>query len=139
MRLLDLATARQYLTANGIPAAQQNDILGGFDFAKPVYEQVVQPGQVLFQFIRNPTYLGASQAGNWFALSGATQAGVGIFGGGSGRHLHKFEVAFPFACLEGTAAALARNWSWAGGGRGGDTQLYVPPRFIGHLRSLGPQ
>ena len=36
-----------------------------------------------------------------------TMQGLAIFGGGSGRHPHKFQVIHPFVALEGTAVALS--------------------------------
>ena len=131
---------RTFLRNQGIPSARKIDeILSGFDFDKPVYEKYFEEGEVLFQFIRNPDYTGAKNTGNWFALPSGTMDGIAIFGGGSGRHPHKFSVAHPFSAIEGTAIALPRNWDWAGGGNGGHTQIYVPPRLLGHLISHGPQ
>ena len=140
MKLLSKDEVRVYLRNNGISSSTKiEEILTGFDFSKPVYELTLDERQELFQFIRNPSSAGVAQAGNWYSLQGATMSGTGIFGGGSGRHLHKFVVAHPFPALEGTAGPLERNWDWAGGGPGGQTQIYVPPRFLGHLSSLGPQ
>lgn len=139
MRRLTQSDVRSYLNRNGIVSADKvEEVISGFDFAKPVYEHLMDEGSVLHQFIRNPTYSGAAEVGNWFALPSATMAGLAIFGGGAGRHPHRFRVAYPFVALEGTAAQVSRNWTWAGGGPGGHTQVFVPKRLAGHLASLGP-
>jgi hypothetical protein len=128
-----------YLSRYGVTSPERvEEIISGFDLEKPVYEQLLNVGDVLQQYIRKPDYLGGKDVGNWFSLSSATMSGLAIFGGGSGRHPHRFRVAHPFSALEGTALPIQQDWRWAGGGPGGQTQIYVPPRLIGHLESLGP-
>ena len=140
MKWLDKDEVRSYLRNNGITSAKKvEEVITGFDFDKPIYEQPLDEGNVLYQFIRKPNYRGASDTGSWFALSSGTMQGLAIFGGGSGRHPHKFQVIHPFVALEGTAVSLQRNWDWAGGGPGGHTQVYVSPRLLGHLIAVGPQ
>ena len=141
MKRLTQDELRAYLRAHDVrPAKTIENIISGFDFRQPVYEQPMEPGQELFQFIRNVSHSERSpRTGNWFALASARMAGLAIFGGGAGRHLHRFVVNHEFTAIEGTAGALPPDWGWAGGGPGGHTQIYVPPKFLGHLGSLGPQ
>lgn len=129
--------AKAYLARNGVSA--MDEVLAGFDLAKPVYVNPLEPGDRLLQFIRNPSHFGQSQAGNWFSLWSGSMPGVSIFGGLAGRTPHLYRVAHPLRVLEGTAKKLAVNWRLAiGGGNGGATQIYVPPALLGHLEPLGP-
>jgi len=115
-------------------------VLDGFDFAnKPLYFRAFEPGEAVFQYIRNPALENSNsvRSGNWFCIKGASQSDVAITGGGSGRLRHRFEVVQSFVTLEGTARKQAPNWKWAGGGDGGGTQIYVPTPMIGCLRSQG--
>ena len=130
---------RAYLRANGVPMKAVETVISGFDFSKPVYTQSLEPGQELYQFMRNPSYNDSSvRAGNWFCLRGATTNGLAIFGGGAGRRLHAYAVSLSLTAIEGTACSQSRNWSWAGGGEGGATQIYIPPALAGRLNALGP-
>ena len=141
MKWLTQDGVRAYLRANGVSSAKVvEEIISGFDFDRPVYEQRLEPRHELWQFVRNASHSElAPRTGNWFSLSGATLTGLSIFGGGSGRQMHRFIVEHEFIAIEGSARAMPRNWGWSGGGEGGHTQIYVPPRLIGHLRSVGPQ
>jgi hypothetical protein len=132
---------RSFLRGAGMSSHRRiNEVLDGYAFDnRPLYLEVLDEGTVLYQYIRNPSVeTGPSRAGNWFCGLGATPRELAIFGGGSGRRRYRFEVAHPFKALVGTARAQRRHWSWAGGGPGGGTQIYVPPNFVGHLRSHGP-
>lgn len=131
--------AEHFLRFRGITDERRvANILSGFDFSRPVYEQIVEPGDRIFQFVRLPR---AGQpfmeTKNWFCLSGATMDGLAIFGGLSGRVLKEFTVARPIIALEGTAAALARDWGWDGGGRGGATQMFVADQDLLALAAPG--
>jgi hypothetical protein len=102
-----------------------------------VYEQTFEEGQDLFQYIRGSSAGDSGPgAGNWFCLAGATTKGVAIIDGGSGRTLHRYTVNATFTAIEGAARPQSTNWSWSGGGPGGATQIYVPPRLIGHLSAV---
>jgi len=95
-----------------------------FDLDQPLYERLVQPGERLYQLIRNSeACTPLPGTGNWFCISGATMDALAIFSGAAGRHLVEFTVSYPVLSLEGTASALKRDWNWAGGGRGGATHL----------------
>ena len=139
MRLLTQADARAYLAKHGVVSQEKvDDILGGFDFSKPVYEQPLYPGDTLFQFVRNPSLHAPSPTtGNWFGISGATTKGLAIMDGHSGRRLQKYRVVAHTTALEGTAVKKDTAWDWAGGGPGGATQLYLPPTLLGHVECLG--
>jgi hypothetical protein len=139
LRLLSQVDARAYLERHGIVSPKKIDeILGGFDFSKPVYEQPLFPGDTLFQFVRNPS-LGAPNptTGNWFGISGATTGGLAITDGLAGRRLQKYRVVAHASALEGTAVKKEVEWDWAGGGPGGATQLYLPPNLLGCVECLG--
>lgn len=133
---------RSFLRSSGISDSRViNCVLDGFDFgSKPLYFRRFEPQEILFQFIREPSQeRGGVYAGNWFCLNGATMDSVAIFGGGSGRRRYRYEVTQAFTTLEGVARKIeGHQWGWAGGGDGGGTQIYVPPKFIGHIASHGP-
>jgi hypothetical protein len=132
---------RSYLRASGMSSSKKiNEVLDGFDFSnKPLHFERLDDQQILYQFIRNASIeTGDPRSGNWFCGLGATQRELAIFGGGSGRRRYKFEVLQPFTALVGTARPQSRHWSWAGGGPGGATQVYVPPNFVGHMALHGP-
>src|SRR5690606_13920235 len=102
-----------------------------FDFSHPVYLQEFEPEELLYQFIRNSSHEGLPLlAGSWFCLTGATKRSLAIIDGLSGRELHAYRVARMFTALEGSASALPIQWSWAGGGPGGGTQVYVPAQLV---------
>lgn len=132
---------QSYLRAAGMSSSKKiNEVLDGFDFSnRPLFFETLEEGQVLYQFIRNASAeSGAPRSGNWFCGLGATEDQLAIFGGGSGRRRHKFEVKLPFIALVGEAKPQSPAWAWAGGGRGGGTQIFVPPNYVGHLASHGP-
>ena len=132
---------RSFLRANGVTSSKMtNDVLSGFDFSsKPLYFRDFEPGDILYQFIRNASLeTGDARSGNWFCEAGATSDKLAIFGGGSGRRRYKFEVVHPFTALEGAARPQSTNWGWAGGGVGGGNQIFVPPNLIGHIAGHGP-
>jgi hypothetical protein len=132
---------RSFLRSAGMDSSRKiNEVLDGYDFSnKPLYFEMLQEGQLLYQFIRNASVeAGVPRAGNWFCGLGATQRELAIFGGGSGRRRHRFEVAHPFTALVGQAKPQALHWGWAGGGPGGATQIFVPPNYVGHLVAHGP-
>lgn len=139
MRPMSRSDIETYLHRHGMTAAGTvAQILSGFDLGKPVYEQSFYCGDQLFQFVRNASRFDPSpSAGNWFALAGATTQSLAIIHGVAGRRLHKFGVSAPFIALEGTATRMAIDWNWSGGGPGGGTQIYVPPRLLGHLYAMG--
>ncbi len=140
-RWLNPDEVRSFLRRAGMDSSRKiNEVLDGYDFSnKPLYFETLHEGQVLYQFIRNASVeTGAPRSGNWFCGLGATQQDLAIFGGGSGRRRYRFEVGHPFTALVGQAKPQPQNWGWAGGGRGGGTQVFVPPNYIGHLIAHGP-
>ncbi|MCR5885789.1 hypothetical protein LRS03_24195 [Rhizobacter sp. J219] len=139
MKLLNEAGARDYLDRNGVTnPVIVKAILDGFDLGKPMYEQRLEPDTELFQFMRRPSAGKPDlRVGNWFCLPGASRSGLAIMDGLSGRETHRFQVGSELVALEGTASRLSLNWEYEIGGQGGHTQLYVPPRLLGHIRSLG--
>jgi hypothetical protein len=128
-----------YLQANGVThPALVHDVLSGFDPKKPIYETLLDFDDELYQYIRKPaTGRPDLRVGNWFCIGGATRGGLAIIDGLAGRELHRFRVVSSFSGLEGTASKISRNWRAEIGGRGGSTQIYVPPRFMGHIQSAG--
>lgn len=132
MKSLNKITAENYLRRNSITDRNKiGQILGGFDFKKPVYEQVLEPSEILYQFVRKPSAFNTCpDSGEWFCLSGATMDGLAIIGGGSGRQLKKFAVIRRIIAMEGTASAQTVNWYWGGGGSGGHTQIFIPSHLV---------
>jgi len=128
-----------FLHQNGITNAKNvEEIVSGFDLSRPVYRQFLEPGERLFQFLRNEELSRpVSQTGSWFCLAGASMDSLAIFGAGAGRRLQEFKVAHAVTGLEGTAAPLGRNWNWAGGGRGGGTQIFLPGHALFALEGVG--
>jgi hypothetical protein len=115
-----------------------NDVVGGFDFHQPVYEQTLSRGDRVYQFTRRASFgEPMPRIGNWFCLAGATTADLAIIHGGSGRLLQHFSVEEDIQVLEGIASKQRINWDWSGGGRGGGTQIFVPTRSVSMLRCLG--
>lgn len=134
-----LKTLTSFLMRNGITdPTKVEEIKSGFDLTMPIYEHLVRPGDRIFQFLRNEELTRpVTQTGNWFCIAGATMDTLAIFGGGAGRRLHEFTVRTPVLGVEGTAAALSRNWGWAGGGRGGATQIFLPRSALFSLVGVG--
>lgn len=128
-----------FLKENGVTNQKKvGKVISGFDLSKPVYKQRLMANDRLYQYVRNPSSSSNEiGVGNWFALKGATMDSLGIFSGGSGRNLTEFKVNFPITVLEGTAIEIGRNWKWAGGGKGGATQIFIPKRMFYALELLG--
>jgi hypothetical protein len=128
-----------FLARYGVTGAKQvREIIIGFDLDQPVYERLVQPDDRLYQFIRNSDVAKpAPTTGNWFCISGATMDALAIFSGAAGRHLVEFTVSYAVSSLVGTASAIKRDWNWAGGGRGGGTQIYLPRQALFALVAKG--
>lgn len=141
MNRLSADDLRGWLRAHGVASARRvEEVLSGFDLRQPVWAVTLEPGQALYQYIRLPSSGDpVPRAGHWFCLRGATESAVAIFGGGAGRRLHEYAVAHPLQAIEGTAAPFPLDWSISVGGRGGATQIYVPPTLLGRLRAVGPQ
>lgn len=140
MRSLTKTNVELFLKMHGISSASAiAEVLSGFELKEPIYEQTFDEGQELFQFIRNPSAATPSpRVGNWFTLPSATTQGVAIIDGGAGRRFHRFRVERAFIALEGTAKEFPLTWKFEIGGKGGATQIYVPPSFIGHLSAISP-
>jgi hypothetical protein len=130
---------RRFLRKHGIiDEGNIARIVGGFTLEADVYTHLLEKGDRIFQFMRNEELeRPIPQTGNWFCLAGATMDALAIFGGGAGRRRQEFVVNRPIEVLEGTAASLRRDWSWAGGGRGGGTQIFVPWHSLFALDGLG--
>ncbi|MCX6879284.1 MAG: hypothetical protein NTW21_36595 [Verrucomicrobia bacterium] len=133
------ATLNTFLRQNGITdPTKVGEIASGFDLSRPVYTHLIHPGDRLFQFLRNEEMNRPfPQTGNWFCLPGANMDSLAIFGGGAGRRLQEFTVSRPVMALEGTAGPVRRNWGWAGGGRGGATQIFLPHSALLALVGIG--
>jgi len=140
MKWLTKPEVEAFLRANGVSSVDQIEaVLSGFDFNVPIYYQLYEEDQELFQFIRNPSAVNLSpRVGCWFALPGATTQGVAIIDGGSGRRFHRFRVVRAFTAIEGTAKSIPIMWQHEVGGPGGATQIYVHPNLIGHLTVVSP-
>lgn len=137
--LVNKAAIREYLERNGVnhPVLVDN-VLSGFDLAQPVYEQRLEPGAELFQYMRRPAVGRPDlRVGNWFCLRGASRDGLAIMDGLAGRELHHFRISAELVALEGVASRLSPHWVAEIGGGGGATQIYVPPRLLGHVHSIG--
>lgn len=140
MKWLTKDEVRSYLRSNDVSSEKTiEEIIKGFDFDKPIYEQTLEAEQKIYQYVRNASFADLSQrTGNWFCLRGATTSGLAIIGGGSGRRVHKYRVSSALTAIEGLASAQRTNWEWSGGGKGGTTQIYIPPRLLGHINAVGP-
>jgi len=140
MRVLNKEGAGALLRSQGVADSKAlEEILKGFDFDKPAYEQDFWPGDVLYQLIRMPSAkYPVIVPGNWFGIAGITTQNVAINDGLSGRNLVRYEVLAPFKALEGTAKELPVDIGTGVGGAGGGTQIFLPSILLGHLRSLGP-
>lgn len=140
MNWLNQSEVENYLRKNGVLSpGNVSAVLSGFDFVMPIYEQYLEEGQELFQFIRNPSATnGNPSTGSWFTISGATTRSIAIIDGGSGRRFHKFQVMRPFVAIEGSAKEFPLTWKFEIGGKGGGTQIYVPPNYLGHLTAVSP-
>jgi len=131
---------RDWLARHGIAATRIEEVLSGYDPAKPLIEEFFEPGDQLFQYIRGSQSGNPSPAaGSWFARAGATPASLAILEGGAGRRLHRFQVVARFTCVEGTAAKLERNVMKDFGGEGGASQVFVPRMYRGCIRAMGAQ
>jgi hypothetical protein len=140
MKNTNETTLLNFLRRNGITdPTQVQKIISGFDLDKPVYERLVEPGERLYQYIRNSSVVEpVPRTGNWFCIARwATMDSLAIFSGGTGRHLVEFTVSHPVCSIEGTASAMKRNWNWAGGGFGGNTQAYLPQHALFALAPKG--
>jgi hypothetical protein len=131
--------AQAYLSRHGYSGKKLAEILGGFDFDLPVYEQGLESGSILYQFVRRASFgVPLPRIGNWFCLPGASLGSLAIISGGEGRLVTKVRVRFFLVALEGTAARQLRQWGWSGGGPGGATQIFIPKAFlVTHLDVLG--
>lgn len=139
MKLMNKAEASEFLSKQGVePDKKVKEVLSGFDLSRPMYEHFFSPGDELYQFVRLPS-VGSPvfERGCWFGLSGVSLGGAAIFGGLAGRTLQRFKVIHPFSALEGTAAPFPIDWQLEIGGRGGMTQVFVPRKYAGLIRSLG--
>jgi hypothetical protein len=132
------ATIANFCLRHNISAGKQADIHAGFDLTQPLYVHKLYPPERIFQYIRMPSAMNVCPSlGNWFALRGATMAGVAVFSGLAGRRLAEFELSLNIEVLEGTAVYSPRLWGPAVGGPGGLTQIFVPDLELFALRSLG--
>lgn len=138
MKWLTKDEVRCYLRSNGVASAKDIEtVLDGFDFDRIIYMQVLEPTTELFQYVRAASSADLSPcSGKYFGLRGVTQDGVAIIGGLAGRRLHRFTVSATVTVLEGSAKEQGSNWDWEGGGAGGMTQIYVPPKLLGHLAAV---
>ena len=133
------AILHDFLIRNGITDQEKiKTVTTGFDLTKAVYPRLFEPGDRLFQYLRNEEVARPfPQTGDWFCLGGAKMDSLAIFGGGAGRRLQEFTVNVPVIGLEGTAAPMRRDWTWAGGGAGGATQIFFPRHALLALIGVG--
>lgn len=131
--------AKDYMARHGYSASEMSKYLSGFDLTRPVYEQRLDPGEIIYQFVRRPSQSNSlPKVGSWFALSGAKMGHLGINSGGSGRSLVKVEVKMAMTALESTAGPMNSESKEAIGGMGGATQIFIPALFLTtHLEVLG--
>ena len=129
-----------FLQNNGITDKKEiKDILSGFNITQPVYENQLHRNDVIYQYVRrvdaNSKFI---TIGQWFCLKGASMDSLAIFSGGPGRQLIEFKVKLPIVVLEGTAEKIPDlNWSWSGGGSGGNTQIFIPRKLSYALEIMG--
>lgn len=130
---------RSFLHAHGITKQRAIDsITSGYDLDEYVAPVVLGVGEILYQYIREPTFFDDSvELGNWFCIKGASMDSLGIFSGLGGRNLTAFEVIADVEALEGTAASIGKIWDKGIGGRGGSTQYFIPRQGRFHLQCLG--
>src|SRR5262245_9527763 len=135
VKLLNKDGMRDYLQRGGISSDDAIEkIISGFDLTQPVYEQPLEAGDVLWQYIRDSSFYELSPVrGSWFCLQSATMEGLAITSGLAGRRQMNFQVLEPFKALEGIAIKQRIDFSWSGGGPGGQTQIFVPPAFAGRI------
>jgi hypothetical protein len=111
----------------------------GWDLSKPVWEEWLQPGERLVQFVSGPTVSKPfAPTGNYFALSSTRDQGsVGVGDGQAGRHRREFLIVRPFHALWGTAApisdAMATEFGFSLRGPGGATQIFLSDRGLSSL------
>lgn len=130
--------AESYLKENGYFGDKLLEILSGFDFHYPIYQQPLYTEEIIYQFTRLPSHSNLSPPlGNWFCRPGATLNDLAIISGNSGRDVAKVEVIHPLITLEGTAGPQSINWIWSGGGQGGGTQTFIPLQYLRYLKILG--
>ena len=141
LRRLTTDQYRDWLLHHGVGAPEVQNVLSGFDPLKPLTEEVFEPGERLFQYMRGSSFWDRSVgSGSWFALAGASPTGLSILEGPAGRLLHRFVVVAVFQAIEGTARALPPNhFTGIGGGQGGASQVFVPRMYQGCIRAVGPQ
>lgn len=138
MRMLDRSSAKSWLVQQGVPLSRIAGVMAGFNLEKPLYLHDFWPGDVLLQYVRNPSAADLDVgAGNWFALRGATMSGLAIHGDLAGRRSTSFKVVAPFATLEGTVGAFDKGKIPGVGGVGGQTQVFVPQSLRARLVSAG--
>src|SRR5213075_3519896 len=108
----------KFMSKYNISPKKRDNIRSGFDLTKFMELRSYDAGERLFQFVRRP-YLERNRPidqtmnpglGNWFAMKGATMAGLAVFGGLSGRRLLELEAMRQVEGLEGTAAPMSENW-----------------------------
>ena len=130
---------REYLSEHGYKKDKIKEIIGGFDLSKSVYRNTIESGSEVYQFIRRSSANAPlPNIGNWFCLTGATMNGLAIISGGEGREIADVKVTMNIDVLEGIAAPQSKNWKWSGGGDGGNTQIFIPHKYLAsHICVLG--
>ena len=132
------AVVRKFLKDLGYQDKEIKNYLRVFNLNLPAYEQLLEEGDIIYQFMRVPTAkYPEPKLGNWFSLFGSNMTRLGIFSG-AGRILAKVKVQNPITVLEGTAAELPLSWknnketgeAFGVGGKGGATQIFIPAHQI---------
>lgn len=135
--------AISYLRQYAVTENEISKVLEGFDItpARPAYLMTLGVGEHYFQFVRTSSFQWRDPPlGSWFCLKGSQMSQLAIHSPGAARLLGEFEVVEEITVLEG----MAKELTWRGqpteygiGGKGGGTQIYVPPRLSSGLRYLG--
>src|SRR5258708_8901691 len=81
LQLLTRVQAQGYLANHGVSQASTlKEILDGFDFSRAVYEQLLNTGDILYQFLRNPSFWDpVANRGNCYCMTPATRRRLPIF------------------------------------------------------------
>jgi len=129
----------KHLRLAGIAPAKFAEHIAGWDLSQPVYEETLQSGERLMQFVGVASAVNPDpRPGNYYTYAGGhDMASVGVGSGLAGRARAEFQVARPTVALLGTAApissAMAARFGHAVRGRGGATQIFLHDRGLNSL------
>ncbi|MEX2207701.1 MAG: hypothetical protein WEF50_15860 [Myxococcota bacterium] len=129
----------KHLRLARIPATKFAEHIAGWNLSEPVYEELLQPGERLMQFVSNATAVHPDpRPGNYYTyVGGHGMPTIGVGSGLAGRSRAEFQVARPVLALLGTAAPIsattAARFGQALRGAGGATQIFLHDRGVGTL------